>query len=289
MSFRTIGLDRPTKPLEHFGRRFFVSMIMSWIFLFSLSFLTLPVYAYEKTDKTTDGQASDSHDERLRAHWNYMGVEGPEHWGMLSTEYMACEAGGRQSPIDIQMPEPGHHQETLIFRYKTSQIHELNDGHTIQVSHVSGCKVDLNKHTYKLRQFHFHEPSEHHIEGKAFPMEMHLVHQDARGHILVIAVMMEIGTDHPILAKLWNWLPKQMGKEVSIPLDISLRDILPTNTHHFSYSGSLTTPPCTEGVQWIVLTEPIKISEEDVRKFVAVIGHNARPVQPLGDRSIQEN
>lgn len=223
------------------------------------------------------------------AHWDYLGVEGPEHWSMLTPKYMTCEAGRQQSPINITMADHGQQPETLEFHYQTSELHELNNGHTIQVSHISECNVALNHHTYQLRQFHFHEPSEHHIEGKAFPMEMHLVHQDEGGHILVIAVMLTIGADEPVLGQLWQWLPKQIGQEVSLPLNLSIAEILPKNTRHFSYSGSLTTPPCTEGVQWIVLEEPIHISQQDVDQFVQIIGHNARPVQPLENRHIEEN
>ncbi len=219
-------------------------------------------------------------DEHNQSHWDYRGIEGPEHWGMLSKEYKTCETGSKQSPIDIQTQELSHHQENLEFHYKISELHEMNNGHTIQISHKSGCKVDLNKRAYKLRQFHFHEPSEHHIDGKTFPMEMHFVHQDETGHILVIAVMMEVGPEHPILKTIWKWLPDQIEKETSVPMTSNLREILPASTEHFSYAGSLTTPPCSEGVQWIVLTEPIKVSEQSLKKFSAIIGNNARPIQP---------
>ena len=132
-------------------------------------------------------------------------------------------------------------------------------------------------------------PANTHFDGKAFPMEMHLVHQDETGHILVIAVMMETGPGHPLLKNIWNWLPDQVGKEASVPIRASQREILPASTELYSYSGSLTTPPCSEGVQWIVLTNPIKISEQSLKKFSAIIGDNARPVQPLGNRPIEKN
>ena len=286
MNFRISVWDRPVKTHQSFKQRFFVAMVFSWTLLLSISVLSVVAQANEKTENvhgklpTTAGAKHDS------AHWDYLGIEGPKHWGMLSEEYMTCETGGRQSPIDIQMPRPGDHQDTLVFDYETSEIHELNNGHTIQVSHKSGCNVGLNNRIYQLRQFHFHEPSEHHIGGKAFPMEMHLVHQDERGRILVIAVMMEIGTTQPVLDNFWNWLPDQIGKEVSIPLEVKLSEILPSNTDHFSYSGSLTTPPCTEGVQWVVLKDSMKISQVDVQRFVEIIGHNARPIQSLGDREV---
>ena len=120
-------------------------------------------------------------------------------------------------------------------------------------------------------------------------MEMHLVHQVEKGHILVIAVMMETDAIQPVLGKLWKWLPEQIGQEVSIPLELGLTDILPTNTHHYSYAGSLTTPPCTEGVQWIVLKEPMHVTQKDVDQFVQIIGHNAREIQSLHDRHIDND
>ncbi len=256
------------------------------IFLTFSFFLAQSVLSAEKTQQPSNTQQKSL--KGPHAHWDYLGVENPSHWGMLSKEYQTCETGNRQSPINITMAHHGDHHQKLEFHYQTSQLHEMNNGHTIQVSHVSGCRVDLNDRKYKLRQFHFHAPSEHHIEGKAFPMEMHLVHQDNDGHILVIAVMMETDATQPVLRKLWKWLPEQREKEVSIPLELSLTEILPTNTHHFTYSGSLTTPPCTEGVQWIVLKEPMHVTQQDVDQFVHIIGHNARPIQPLRHRHIHE-
>ena len=257
------------------------------MFLFLSSIWTLPVLASEKPSQHTNTQETSTKD--LHPHWDYLGVENPRHWGMLSQEYMTCETGNRQSPINISMTHHGDHHQELVFHYQTSQLHEMNNGHTIQVSHVSGCRVDLNDRKYKLRQFHFHAPSEHHIEGKAFPMEVHLVHQDETGHVLVIAVLMKTDATQPVLSKLWKWLPEQTEKDVSIPLDLSLTDILPTNTDHYAYSGSLTTPPCTEGVQWIVLKEPMHVTQQDVDQFVQIIGHNARPIQPVHNRHIDED
>jgi carbonic anhydrase len=236
-----------------------------------------------------DHAQSEGSIKKHKIHWDYLGVEGPKHWGLLSKEYVSCETGSKQSPVNIQTQGLSHHQEELKFNYNISELHEIYNGHTIQVSHESGGNIALNKHTYKLRQFHFHEPSEHHIDGKTFPMEMHLVHQDETGHILVIAVMMDIGPEHKVLKKLLSWLPNQIGSETSIPMEGSLREILPKNTHHYTYNGSLTTPPCTEGVKWLVFTEPINISEESVKTFLAVIGNNARPIQPLGNRHIELN
>lgn len=289
MSFRISFLNKSTKTLQNFGNRFCLSIIISYSLLSFLPIVAFAGNTSEKTEKTADAPSATSHNERLQSHWDYMGIEGPEHWGILTEKYMTCETGDRQSPINITMTHHGEHQQNLVFHYQTSQLHEMNNGHTIQVSHGSGCRVDLNDRKYQLRQFHFHTPSEHHIEGKAFPMEMHLVHQDETGHVLVLAVMMATDAPQPVLSKLWKWLPEQLGQEVSIPLEVKLTDILPTKTHHYAYSGSLTTPPCSEGVQWIVLKEPMSVAQQDVDQFVQIIGLNARPIQPLGGRHIDED
>lgn len=234
-----------------------------------------------------DSPAPDS--DPMPPHWAYMGVEGPQHWGMLTPEYHTCESGSHQSPIDIAMPKPGQHQEQLTFHYQPAHLHELNNGHTIQVSHVSGSHLTVDDHSYKLRQFHFHAPGEHRIEHREFLMEMHLVHQDAAGRILVVAVLMVADARQPVLSGLWEWLPKSMGKNVSLPLRLNVGDLLPANTHHYRYSGSLTTPPCTEGVQWIILKEYVHITRQEVDDFQRIIGRNARSIQPGLNRAVEDH
>jgi carbonic anhydrase len=206
---------------------------------------------------------------------------------MLSPAYMACEAGSHQSPIDITMPRHAKTQERLAFHYQPAPVRALDNGHTIQVNVPPGSELQLNGRTYRLGQFHFHAPSEHHVEGRTYPMEVHLVHQDAKGHVVVIGVFVETGSPSQSLDELWTMLPRMVGERGS-EHTFSPRDLLPTGTRHFSYHGSLTTPPCTEGVQWIVLHDPIAMSAEQVAQFVAIVGHNARPVQPLRGRHIQE-
>ena len=228
------------------------------------------------------------HQDSMATRWEYMGVEGPQHWGMLTPEYQACESGNRQSPINIAMPQAGYGQEQLAFHYRPSHVHELNNGHTIQVSHLSGSRLLLNNQPYALRQFHFHVPSEHHIEGHPFPMEMHLVHQNPKGHIVVIAILMQADAEQPRLQDFWEWLPAQRGHEVSLPLQLNIGDLIPNNTHHYSYTGSLTTPPCSEGVHWLVLKSPIHVTHEEVTQFHHLIGNNARPLQPVLNRTIEE-
>jgi len=225
--------------------------------------------------------------EPAPSHWSYEGQEGTVHWSMLSPAYMACEIGSHQSPINITMPRHETMQEQLVFHYQSASVHTLDNGHTIQVNVPPGSELRLNGRAYRLKQFHFHEPSEHHLDSRTYPMELHLVHQDVKGHVVVIAVLMETGSPNQPLAQLWTMLPTKAGEQ-GAEHAFNPRDLLPSSTHHFSYHGSLTTPPCTEGVQWIVLRDPITMSAQQVEQFVSVIGHNARQIQPLHGRQIRE-
>ena len=229
------------------------------------------------------------------AQWGYEGVEGPNHWAMLDPSYMTCETGRQQSPINIVMPQHTENQEDLTFHYQPSPLTVRNNGHTIQVNYQGESTLDLAGKSYKLQQFHFHDPSEHHIDGKPYPMEMHLVHQDDAGHILVVGVLMTFGNKNEPLSRVGDWLeahtgdrlPSQ-GSEVATALTLNIQGLLPATTHHFSYHGSLTTPPCSQGVQWIVLKTPIEISKEQANHFITTIGPNTRPLQPLQGREIYE-
>lgn len=226
-------------------------------------------------------------DAHLQAHWTYTGIEGPEHWAMLSQEYMVCEAGSQQSPINIRQSHHADTQEALVFHYMPTHVHVANNGHTIQVDYKSNSGLHVNDRTYHLRQFHFHLPGEHQVEATRYPMELHLVHQDPMGHIVVVGVFLELGAANSWIARIWEWMPKTADEEIT-PLSMNIADLLPTNTHHYSYRGSLTTPPCTEGVQWILLKEPVQISGEQRQQFAEIIGEDARPVQPVGERDVQE-
>jgi carbonic anhydrase len=223
--------------------------------------------------------------EQLQAHWSYMGIEGLDHWAMLSPEYLTCENGSQQSPINIHLPHHRENSETIVFHYNPTQINGTNNGHTLQVDFRSQSGVHVNDRAYHLRQFHFHEPSEHQVEGRSYPMELHLVHQDPQGHIVVVAVFMEVGPENALLTTIFNRIP-QSGQSMESERQFNVKDLLPTNTHHYAYRGSLTTPPCTEGVLWIVLKDTIKVSASQIKLFVSAIGDNARPVQPLRDREV---
>ena len=231
-----------------------------------------------------------------QAHWDYMGIDGPEHWGMLDNRYMECEKGREQSPINIVTSHDPGPQSQLVFNYQSSPLHVINNGHTVQVSYKAGSTVLFDGKEYQLRQFHFHDPSEHHIEGKTFPMEMHLVHQNKSGHLLVVAVLIELGKTNAALEKAGTWIKQKLGHRVPIEgeeirsgLVVNVKNLLPKVTNHFySYHGSLTTPPCSEGVQWVVLKNHIEVSEQQVQRFVRTVGPNARPLQLPSGRLIEE-
>ncbi|NOT24305.1 MAG: hypothetical protein HOP22_16505 [Nitrospiraceae bacterium] len=218
-------------------------------------------------------------------HWAYDGEEGMDHWGMLSHGYMACETGSHQSPIDITMPSEDRAPERLQFHYRKTDIQAMYNGHSIQVKVSPGNELHVNERIYRLMQFHFHEPSEHHIEGKEFPFEIHLVHRDRVGHIVVLSLLADLGAGHPVVSDIWASLPMHAGESV-LSRQLDLSTLIPDNLHHFAYHGSLTTPPCTEGVHWIVMKNKISITQAQRDRFVALVGHNARAVQPIHDRRV---
>ena len=230
-----------------------------------------------------DSWAAEEHEA---SHWSYEGQESDAHWGMLSQAYMAYEAGSHQSPIDISMPRHAQQQQ-LVFHYQSGLVRALDNGHTIQVNVPPGNELHLNGRTYYLNHLHFHDPSEHHVDGRTYPMEIHLVHRDRKGHVVVIGVFIATGSPNQSLADIWAMLPMKAG-ELGAEHPFNPQDLIPHNTHHFSYHGSLTTPPCTEGVQWIVLRDPTVMSTQQIEQFASIIGQNARPVQPLHGRGVQE-
>ena len=229
-------------------------------------------------------QSAKSHDEH-RPHWGYAGEQGPEHWATLDPQFASC-AGKNQSPIDIDDLIEAD-LAPIKFDYRTAGSEVANNGHTIQVNVRRGSSISLDGVAFELKQFHFHAPSENRIDGQSFPMEAHFVHADAAGNLAVVAVMFEQGADNPALEKVWKRMPGHEGEKQALSTEVAPIELLPTNRDYYRYSGSLTTPPCSEGVRWLVLKHPATLAKPQLQALVRTLGHpNNRPVQPVGKRQV---
>ena len=221
--------------------------------------------------------------------WGYSGKEGPRYWGDLSPENRQCKAGKNQSPINLKdkialgtTGLPG-----LDIYYRDVPLKVINNGHTLQVNYPLGSYIKLGTARYELLQFHFHTPSEHQKDGFNYPMEVHLVHRDGEGNYAVLGVIFQEGETNPALNILLRNVPKKVGKqEIHRRASLNPAKFLPGNTEFYKYSGSLTTPPCSEGVLWMVFKQPIDASAEQINKLNDIMGNNARPIQPNYARSL---
>lgn len=222
---------------------------------------------------------------QAQTHWGYEGAHGPEHWGSLDPGFAVCSDGREQSPIDLTGAEPGDLSE-IVFEYAPSPISILNNGHTIQVNYESGSGIVLDGTRYELAQFHFHHRSEHTVDGSGFPLEMHLVHASADGALAVVGVFLEEGGANEALAPVWRGLPAEAGPAAVIEGMVDAAALLPEQRTTWRYPGSLTTPPCSEGVAWQVMTHPVTASREQIEAFSALFPVNNRPVQPLNGRRL---
>lgn len=231
-------------------------------------------------------------------HWSYSGETGPGTWGKLSPVYALCQSGEQQSPININQTDV---KKGLLWKinYKTSRLkiaHNehmddiLDNGHTIQVTVDEGSTFRLNHHTYHLKQFHFHTPSEHSIDGKHFPMEVHFVHQSDSGQLAVIALMVQEGKENPNFEKILSNLPAKKGETKHLTkVKLGLQFQLPEKPEAFHYQGSLTTPPCSEKVEWLVFKHFASASKKQIQAFSQKIGNNNRPIQALNKRSVSQD
>jgi carbonic anhydrase len=226
-------------------------------------------------------------------HWAYEGEEGPRFWGRLDPIYSVCDKGRNQSPIDIENTVPTSLPELRadFSPAKLQIVHhehiadEINDGHTIQINYTEGDTLTIGHTSYELIQFHFHSPSEHTVHGKHYPMEMHFVHKSPSGALAVVGVFIEQGAHNKAFDPIWENLPKQKGVESHFEhVHVDVDNLLPQSQQSYRYDGSLTTPPCSEVVRWIVMKSPIQLSKEQIRTFNAIIHGNNRPVQPIYHR-----
>lgn len=226
--------------------------------------------------------------EAAQIHWEYEGEAGPENWGALSEDFALCSEGLEQSPIDITAAD-AENLTDLIFNYQPSTLEIVNNGHTIQANVTPGSFLSTNTDRYELRQFHFHHPSEHTINGDPAAMELHFVHVNQEGEIAVIGVLLAIGEENRAYMPVLNSMPTAAGETMLVEASFSMESLMPQSRLYYAYSGSLTTPPCTEGVTWLLLTTPVEISAEQVEQFADIFELNARPVQDLNDREVQED
>ncbi|MEJ7597827.1 MAG: carbonic anhydrase family protein [Kofleriaceae bacterium] len=220
-----------------------------------------------------------------KPHWGYDDKLGPEAWGSLDPEWGACQAGKAQSPIDIS-PRAST-ASAIEFHYKPTPAHLIDNGHTIQVGFAPGSTIEIDKHSYELVQFHVHTPSEHAVAGERFPLEVHLVHKDKAGKLAVLGVLYDVGPESPQLAEVWSHWPAKQDKEVKLRKPFDPNKLLPETRTVFRYDGSLTTPPCSEGVVWNVMRRTMTDSKGHLGVLAAHYKQNARPLQPLNERMVQ--
>ncbi|TXT40962.1 MAG: cah [Comamonadaceae bacterium] len=223
-------------------------------------------------------------------HWAYEGENGPQNWGKLKPEFNVCAIGKRQSPINIEesvtLQGPA---EPLQFNYTASSGTVVNNGHTIQVDLYGDNTLTVRGSVYKLVQFHFHTPSEEQVNYRNYAMVAHLVHKNNEGQLAVVAVLLDPGVANPLINKVWTYMPLDTSDRVRMPGGIvDMNELLPKDQRYYQFIGSLTTPPCTEGVLWMVLKTPTQLSKEQIRLFQQLFPNNARPVQPLNGRPVRE-
>lgn len=220
--------------------------------------------------------------------WSYQGDTGPDHWSTLSPDFALAKTGKAQSPIDIDQAAVVTKGGNVVIDCNSTVIDIVNNGHSIQVNVESGATLKTPTGDYALKQFHFHSPSEHTYDGKHAALEMHMVHSDEDGRLAVVGVMIEEGAENKFFARIWPSIPTTVGANKTLTgLSFGPEDLLPTARETYRYTGSLTTPPCSEGVDWTMMQTPVTASAEQIATFRNVMYHNNRPTQPLNGRTIK--
>jgi carbonic anhydrase len=221
-------------------------------------------------------------------HWEYQGHHGATHWADIDPAYEKCAVGLKQSPINIHKTVK-FDLPKLVFHYGVIAPSIWNNGHTVQVNVPGGNTLEVGNQSYELLQFHFHLPSEEAIHGKRFPMVAHFVHRNAAGQLGVVGILIQAGKATDALTPVFAHLPRPGEKITVDDLSLDLSALLPKSLGYYSFEGSLTTPPCSEGVDWMVLKEAISLKPSQIAAFKKLIGHNARPIQATHDRSVRES
>ena len=242
----------------------------------------IPPNSETQTEKGEPPHAETHHEI---THWGYTGTDSAPHWGDLDEKYHICKDGQSQSPINIakflQEDVPD-----LKMAYHAVPLSVTNNGHTVQVNIAPGSSFEVGGITYDFLQLHFHTPSEHYLDGAPYPMEAHFVHKASDGTLGVIGVMMKVGEHNPVIEGIWQNVPAAGETKIVETVEINPGDLLPSSLDYYKYDGSLTTPPCSEGVQWHVLKNTIELSEKQLRAFQSAFPVNARSIQPLNERVI---
>jgi carbonic anhydrase len=223
-------------------------------------------------------------------HWEHQGENGPQNWAKLKPEFSTCATGQRQSPVHILETDtiPGK-AEVLQFDYRPSGGSVVNNGHTVQVDLTGNNTLYVRGSAYKLIQFHFHHPAEERVNYKGFSMVAHLVHKNEEGQLAVVAVLIDPGAENPLIDQVWTRMPLDVNDRVGLPAGLlDMNQLLPTDQRYYQFIGSLTTPPCTEGVLWLVMKQPMTVSREQLKLFTHLYPMNARPVQALNGRLVRE-
>ena len=221
-------------------------------------------------------------------HWSYEGDSGPANWSKINVDWAKCGNGSRQSPIDIRDGMKVE-LEQISFDYRPSSFSVVDNGHTVQVGVSGGNYITVQNRMFELQQFHFHRPSEERINGKAFEMVVHLVHRDAEGRLAVLALLLERGAPQATIQTVWNNLPLEKFETMQPTILLDPAEMLPARRDYYTYMGSLTSPPCSEGVLWLVMKQPVQASPAQMALFSRLYPLNARPVQPGNGRIIKES
>jgi len=270
--------------LEHVSAEGGCNLQNGWM---TFLLLVVTVVFVPASPRTQDGERR--HNTR-KTEWTYEGANGPEHWRDLNPEYAACKVGKQQSPIDIRNAKRAE-VPALRFEYKRGPLKIVNNGHTVRVNYApgNGNVLIVGDKRYELTQFHFHRPSEESIHGKPSDMVIHLMHQSSDGRVAAVAVLLKAGRANAIVRQLWEHMPNTPGTEVIAGAEVDPTGLLPRDTSYYSYMGSLTAPPCTEGVTWFVLKTPVDVSAQEINAFAKLYPHNVRPLQPLNGRVVTES
>jgi carbonic anhydrase len=221
-------------------------------------------------------------------YWSYEGESGPANWSKINVDWAKCSSGRRQSPIDIRDGMKVN-LEQISFDYHPSSFNEIDNGHTIQVTVGGGNFITVGNQTYELQEFHFHRPSEERINGRGTEMVIHLVHKSAEGKLAIVAVLLERGKANELIQTVWNNLPLEKNEVVAPSIVLDLLQALPEHREYYTYMGSISTPPCTENVLWMVMKQPMQASPAQMALFSRLYPLNARPVQSSFGRVIKES